>query len=66
MVGIFYASPYKQATAELYAFNKAKAYEEGYQIMAINNQMRRVLKALSFDGIEVEGFKMSWRILVSN
>ena len=31
MVGIFYASPYKQATfAELYAFNKAKAYEEGY------------------------------------
>lgn len=31
MVGIFYANPYKEATfAELYAFNKAKAYEEGY------------------------------------
>ena len=31
MVGIFYASPYKQATfAELYAFNNAKASEEGY------------------------------------
>ena len=31
IVGIFYASPYREATfAELYAFNKAKAYEEGY------------------------------------
>ena len=31
IVGIFYAAPYKEATfAELYAFNKAKAYEEGY------------------------------------
>ena len=31
MVGIFYVGPYREATyAELYAFNKAKAYEEGY------------------------------------
>lgn len=31
IVGIFYANPYREATfAELYAFNKAKAYEEGY------------------------------------
>ena len=31
IVGIFYVAPYQQATfAELYAFNKAKAYEEGY------------------------------------
>ena len=31
IVGIFYVNPYREATfAELYAFNKAKAYEEGY------------------------------------
>lgn len=31
LVGIFYVEPYRQATfAELYAYNKAMAYEEGY------------------------------------
>ncbi len=31
LVGIFYVEPYKRATyAELYAANKAKAYDEGY------------------------------------
>ena len=31
IAGIFYVNPYREATfAELYAFNKAKAYEEGY------------------------------------
>lgn len=31
IAGIFYVNPYREATfAELYAFNKAQAYEEGY------------------------------------
>ena len=31
IVGVFYVTPYKEATfAELYAFNKATAYSEGY------------------------------------
>ena len=31
IVGIFYVNPYAEATmAELYAYNKAKAFQEGY------------------------------------
>ena len=31
IAGVFYVTPYVNATnTELYAFNKAKAYEEGY------------------------------------
>ena len=31
IVGIFYVNPYAEATmAELYAYNKAKAFREGY------------------------------------